>query len=120
MKNKKASSKEENYKLLMVVAFILLIILGGYFYLDKVRDLEKTIDRIQGVLPVTSNDSETKESLIDKKVLMNALSEEELDSNFGSIVKNVYGYDVEYRCEEYNDVDGCNKITAIVKPFDLK
>lgn len=120
MKNKKNDSREENYKIGMVALLIIVIIFGGYFYLDKIRDLDKTIDKIQTILPSDKNDSAVNASLIDKSVLMNALSEEELKSNFGSVVKNVYGYDVEYRCEEYNDVDGCNRITAIIKPFELK
>ena len=116
----KKNKKDETYKLLMGVMLLLILILGGYIYFDKIRDLDRTINQIQEAIPREQVIDVKSDVLINKDVLFNALSEEELKTNFPSIVKNVYGFDVEYKCEGYNDVDGCNSISVVVKPFQLK
>ena len=110
---------EDTYKLIMIVLIILVIILGGYFYMSKIRDLDKTILEIQNILPYKES-SITLDTLINKEGLLNALTDEERQTNFSSIVKNVNGYDVEYVCEAYNDVDGCNDIRVTIRPFHVQ
>ncbi len=118
MKNKNKNRNEETYKIVLIVLLLLVLILGGYVYFDKIRVLDKTISQIQAgakgqVVDFSSN------VLINKDILLDALSEEEMKTNFPSIVKNVHGFEVEYQCVDYNDVDGCNNIHVIIKPFNV-